>query len=79
MATIVNQDLTQASRPAPRPACPETAWPEAATPNEPAPGGGLLQVGAGNPNPSARVSKNVAEPPQKARVRRKMKMGSSVR
>ena len=45
---------------------------------EPAPGGGPLQEHAGNTNPSARASKNVAGPAQNAEVRHEIEMGSSV-
>ena len=42
------------------------------------PGGGQREGCAGNPNPSARESENVAGQPKNAKVRREIAMGSSV-
>ena len=48
---------------------PATELPDLSTSHEPASGGGPLQEHAGNTNPSARASKNVAGPAQNAEVR----------
>ena len=56
---------------------PAMVLPILSTSYESASGGGLLQEHAGNTNPSARASKNVAGPAQNAEVRHGMKMGSS--
>ena len=45
---------------------------------QPGPGGGSREVSAGNPNPSARESENVAGQHKNAKVRHRMEMGSSV-
>ena len=56
---------------------PATELPDLSTSHEPAPGGGLLQEHAGNTNPSARASENVAGPAQNAKVRHEIEMGSN--
>ena len=57
---------------------PAMELPDLSTSHEPAPGGGPLQEYAGNTNPSARASENVAGPAQKAEVRHEIEMGSSL-
>ena len=78
MAIIANQDLTEGRPEAAFFAGPATALLERCTPGERAPGGGRPQEYAGNRNQSARVSKKVAGPPERAKIRRTMEKGSSL-
>ena len=78
MAVIGNQGSTGESPEAASVATPETALLVSSTFPSRAPGGGPQGICAGNTNPSARESENVAGPPKGKTIRRKMKMGSSL-
>ena len=77
MPAVVSHDLTPVNATGRAGACPDTASLEHSILNEQAPGGGLPQVRSGNLK-AARVSANVAGPSKKAKIRRRMEMGSSL-
>lgn len=78
MAVVRNQELTEASPEAATVAAPVTALLMRSTSPRRVPGGDPREGRAGNPNPSARESENVAGPPERAKIRRTIAMGSSV-